>query len=75
MRVKWHHSVQNVMTVYAVVPKSKIDPDWAILGYIGLNKMQWPVLNSFQLDCHHQVDLYLKLGNWWLLSKVGNKYK
>ena len=27
-------------------------------------------LSSFHLDCHHQVGMYPKLGNWWFLSKL-----
>ena len=51
--------------------KIKNWPEWSMVGQIVPNKRHsYLFLRSFQLDCHHQVDLYPKLGNMWLLSMI-----
>ena len=55
------------------VQKSKIDLDWSMIGNIHLIKKHSDLsLKQYLLDCHHQVDLFPKLGNWCLLIKVDN---
>ena len=57
----WWEKVSNPLVV---VPKSRIDLYWSIMGQIGPSKKQNDLfLSSFQLDCHQEEDSCPKLGN------------